>query len=158
MSAEKLYDIVDKVHELSTLCSLTFSTVISYFDEACKKEYSPMEKVRNYLEENYSKPITLDDVLTVYGHSKTKLCRDFKIEYGESIFEMLTRIRLKNAKIQLEGDTALKVKDVALACGFADCSYFCRMYRRAYGESPRGGGKDLKLRARGLVYLTRMNQ
>ncbi len=77
-SAENLYEIVDTIHEISSLCSLTFSTVISYFDEACKKEYSPIEKVYNYIEENYSKMITLEDILTVYPYSKTKLCLDFK--------------------------------------------------------------------------------
>ena len=137
MSAEKLYDIVDKVHELSTLCSLTFSTVISYFDEACKKEYSSMEKVRNYLEENYSKPITLDDVLTVYGHSKTKLCRDFKEKYDMTVFEMLTGIRLRHAHNMININPNIALKNVATYCGFSDVSYFCKMYKRFFGYSPK---------------------
>ena len=30
----------------------------------------------------------------------------------------------------------LSVKEIAGACGFADCSYFCRIFREALGMSP----------------------
>ncbi len=136
-AAENLYEIVDTVHELSTLCSLTFSAVISYFDEACKKEYSSAEKVYNYIEENYSKMITLEDILTVYPYSKTKLCHDFKEKYKVTVFEMLTSIRLRHAQNMINANPHITLKAVALLCGFNDTSYFCKMYKRFYGCSPK---------------------
>ena len=136
-SAENLYEIMDTIHELSTLCSLTFSTVISFFDEACKKEYSPMEKVHNYIEENYSKMITLEDLLTIYPYSKTKLCLDFKKNYKVTIFEMLTSIRLRHAQNMINENPHIILKNVALSCGFNDTSYFCKMYKRFYNCTPK---------------------
>jgi len=136
-TVENLHEIVDTIHETSTLCALTFSAVISYFDEACKKGYSPIEKVYNYLEENYSKMITLEDVLTVYPYSKTKLCCDFKKKYKITIFEMLTRIRLSHARNMINSNPHIKLKSIALSCGFNDISYFCKMYKRLYNCSPK---------------------
>lgn len=136
-AVENLYEIVDTIHEISTLCSLTFSTVISYFDEACKKRYSPIENVYNYLEENYSKMIALEDILTVYPYSKTKLCREFKQKYKITIFEMLTKIRLSHARNMINSNPYMKLKSVALSCGFNDASYFCKMYKRMYSSSPK---------------------
>lgn len=136
-SVENLYEVVDTMHELSTLCALTFSTVISYFDEACKKEYSPLETVYHYIEENYSKMITLEDILTVYPYSKTKLCCDFKEKYHITIFEMLTSIRLRHAQHMMSANPHIKLKDIALSCGFNDISYFCKMYKRFYNCSPK---------------------
>lgn len=135
--AEKLYASVDTIHELSTLCSLTFSAVIAYFDEACKKDYSPIEKVYNYIEANYSKMITLEDILIIYPYSKTKLCRDFKEKYNVTIFEMLTSIRLRHAQNMINANPHIKLQKIALSCGFNDISYFCRMYKRFYGCSPK---------------------
>lgn len=135
--AEKLYEAVDNVHELSTLCAMTFSAVITFFDEACKKEYSPIERVYNYIEANYSKMLTLEDILTVYPYSKTKLCRDFKAKYKVTLFEMLTEIRLRHAQNMINESPYIKLQKIALACGFNDISYFCRTYKRFYGCSPK---------------------
>lgn len=135
--AEKLYEAVDTIHELSTLCSLTFSAIISYFDEACKKSYSQIEKAYNFIEENYSKMITLDDILTVYPYSKTKLCRDFKEKYSVTIFETLTSIRLRHAQNMINANPCLTLKNIASSCGFNDVSYFCKMYKRFFGCSPK---------------------
>ncbi len=136
-SAENLYEAIDTTHELSMLCSLTFSTVISYFDEACKKEYSPIEKVYNYIEENYSKMITLEDILTIYPYSKTKLCQDFKEKYKATIFEVLTSTRLRHAQNMINANPYITLKNIALSCGFNDISYFCKMYKRFYNCSPK---------------------
>ena len=137
-SVENLYEVFDTVHDLSVLCSLAFSTVIAYFDEVCKKEYSPIETVRNYIEENYSKMITLDDILTVYPYSKSKLCREFKEMYNQTIFDMLIGIRLRHAKYMINANPRFNLKDISASCGFNDISYFCKMYKRHYGCSPKG--------------------
>ena len=136
-SVENLYEAVNTIHETSTLCSMTFSAIISYFDEACKKEYTPIETVYNYLVENYSKMITLEDILTVYPYSKTKLCHDFKEKYKVTIFEMLTSIRIRHARNMIYSNPHIKLKNIALSCGFNDISYLCKMYKRFYNCSPK---------------------
>ena len=136
-SVENLYAVADSIHELSTLCSMTFSLVISYFNEACKKESMPIEKVYNYIEENYSKMITLDDILAVYPYSKTKLCTDFKKKYNATVFDVLTSIRLRHAHNMINANPYITLKNVAEACGFNDTSYFCKLYKRFYKCSPK---------------------
>lgn len=135
---EKIFQAFDTTHELSALCALTFSTVIAFFDEACKKEYSPIEAVYHYIEGNYAKMITLDDLLAVYPYSKTKLCREFKEKYKVTIFDMITGIRLRHARYMIMDNPHIKLKNVALSCGFNDVSYFCKMYRRFFSCSPKG--------------------
>lgn len=136
-SVENLFEIFDTVHDTSVLCSHAFSTVITYFDEVCKKEYSPVETVYNYISENYSKMITLDDILSVYPYSKSKLCREFKEMYNQTVFDTLIGIRLRHAKHMINANPKLKLKDISISCGFNDISYFCKMYKRHYGCSPR---------------------
>lgn len=133
----KLFESFEDIHEISTLCAMTFSAVITFFDEACKKEYSPIEVVYNYIENNYFKAITLEDILTFYPYSKSKLCHDFKQKYKMSVFDMLMKIRLKNADYMIKGNPHIKLIQIAQSCGFNDVSYFCRMYRQHYGCSPK---------------------
>jgi len=136
-SAETLYDNIDTTHEISTLCAMLYSTVIAYFNEACKQAYSPIEKVYLYIKENYASSITLDDILMFYPYSKTKLCNSFKEKYNCTIFEALTNIRLRQAKNMLCSKPELPLKTVAFSCGFNDVSYFCKQYKRFYNCSPK---------------------
>lgn len=136
-SIQNLYNVFDTSHEISSLCSLAFSTVISYFDEACKKEYSTIETVYKYIEENHAKMITLDEILQIYPYSKAKLCREFKLKYNLTIFEMVTKIRLRHARYMINNYPNTRLESIATSCGFNDVSYFCKMYKRAYGFSPK---------------------
>ena len=132
--AIKLFRIPDNV---PALCASTYSAVTAFFDEATKKEYSPIEQVYNYLETNYGSAITLDDILTIYPYSKSKLCKDFSESYGMSVFEMLKKIRLRNAHNIITDFPHLKLKNVVSSCGFNDISYFCKLYKKEYKVSPK---------------------
>lgn len=132
-----LFDDFESTYEISSLCAMTYNSIIAFFDETCKKEYSTIETVFNYIKNNYSKPVTLDDILKFYPYSKSKLCREFKEKYSVSIFDMLTETRLKNAYYMIKTNPHLKLKEIASSCGFNDISYFCKMYREKYKKSPK---------------------
>ena len=134
---KKLFECFDTQNELSCFCLAAFATVTAFFDIACKKEYSPIETVYNYIESNYSKMITLEDITAFYPFSKSKLCHDFRQKYNMTIFEMLTKIRLTNARYMIQSNTNIKLRQVAHSCGYNDTSYFCKVYKNFYGESPK---------------------
>ena len=127
--------------ELPIFCSSAYTTVITFFEEAMKKEYSPIEKVYNYIQINWSTDISLDELLEIYPYSKSKLCSEFKDTYHATIFEKITQIRLERAKYIIQNDLTLKLRDVAASCGFNDVSYFCKMYKRFWGTSPKKSKK-----------------
>ncbi len=133
----ELYKNFDSIQELSTLSAMTYSSVTAFFDEAYKKERTPIEKVYNYLEANYSKPVTLEDLLFFYPYSKTKLCTDFKRTYGRSIFDVLTEIRINHAREILFHNPHITLKKIAEASGFGDVSYFCKIYKKLIGTTPK---------------------
>lgn len=134
---KKVFDSLDAAHEVSTICAHTFSSIITFFDETCKKEYSPIENIYNFLEINYSKPISLDELLEIYPYSKAKLCRDFKEKYYMTVFEALISIRLKNAQRIINTNPHMKLQNISILCGFSDVSYFCKMYKRFFGNTPK---------------------
>lgn len=138
---KKLFSSIDTVREIPKLCADTFKTVISFFETVCKQEYSDIENVYNFLETNYSKPITLEDILDIYPFSKSKLCAEFKSRYNATVFEVLTGIRLEHARHMIGNSPKMPLKSVAESCGFNDVSYFCKMYKRHWGTSPKNFSK-----------------
>lgn len=59
-------------------------------------------------------------------------------ESGQSFTERVLELRLAKARAMLADrrNDALKVSDIALACGFSDISYFNRSFRRRFGSAP----------------------
>ena len=128
----------DSPREASTLSALAYLAVISFFEDVCKKEYSPIEEVYNHIENHFSKSLTLDDFMEFYPYSKSKLCHDFKDTYNMTVFEMITKTRLRHAHYMLKSNPHLRIIEIASQCGFSDSSYFCKMYKKHYGNSPKG--------------------
>ena len=127
----------ENIGDSAKLSARTYSVVASFFSEAVKSRITPIEKVKKYLDANYGRMLSLQDITELYPYSKSKLCRDFSAEYGMSIFDMLTKIRLNHARIMLKSDPSVSLKEVSENCGFNDTSYFCKMYKKAFGVSPK---------------------
>ncbi len=134
----ELYNNFEKFESQASLSSAAYSILISFFDTVTKEESTPIEAVRNFIEVNFFKQLSLNDILDFYPFSKAKLCREFKENYGMTVFDMITKIRLMHAKNMISNDPEIKLKLVAKCCGFNDMSYFCKMYKKIYGTSPKG--------------------
>ncbi|WP_298437458.1 AraC family transcriptional regulator [uncultured Jannaschia sp.] len=70
------------------------------------------------------------------GRSHEHVCRTCRDVLGITPTEFVNRIRVDHAAHLLRSeDTA--IENVALACGFANTSYFYRLFQRAYDTTPR---------------------
>lgn len=88
-----------------------------------------------YINKNFSKKITRENLAEHSNVAPDYLTRIFKKEMGVGLWEYLNLLRLSNAK-NLLTYTGLKIKDVARECGFPDCAYFINVYRKFYGMAP----------------------
>ncbi len=137
---KRLDEIIATAHylgEVAPLCTLTQSAVVDFFEAVTKVPLSPIEAVYKFIEANYSEMLTLDDLMNVYSYSKSKLCSDFKEKYGITIFDMITDLRLRKAHHIISINPHLHNKKIAEECGFRDISYFCKVYKKKYGVSPK---------------------
>ena len=95
-----------------------------------------MESILAYIDENYTRDITLDQLCTAAGGlSEQYLCRLFKQTTGMRPMEYMLRRRISAARTYLER-TDLPISDVALRSGFHNTSYFYRNFRKFVGLSP----------------------
>jgi AraC family carnitine catabolism transcriptional activator len=60
----------------------------------------------------------------------------FRAQFGTTPTIVYRQIRLTQAR-ELIQHTAMRLTDVALACGFQSYSHFSRCYRQQYGNRPR---------------------
>jgi AraC-like DNA-binding protein len=94
-----------------------------------------LEKLREYLDQNYEKPHTLEDLARRAGVTRTYLCRTFKRYTGKRVFDYLIERRIQAAMMQLRSSND-KILSVALESGFCDLAYFNRRFRASVGMTP----------------------
>lgn len=70
------------------------------------------------------------------GRGKAHLNRSVRRYYGTTATELVNKLRLEQASRQL-GMTDESILGIALACGFDSLSYFYRVFRATYGETPQ---------------------
>ena len=88
-----------------------------------------------YIKDNFSKDISLDDVSRVVGISPYYFSKIFKEETGTNFIEYLTNERIEKAKVLLaKGD--LSMKEICSMCGYADPNYFSRTFKKNVGVTP----------------------
>ncbi|MBQ8510485.1 MAG: AraC family transcriptional regulator [Clostridia bacterium] len=66
---------------------------------------------------------------------RRQLRRIVKQQYGMTLNEKITAVRLENA-CQLLRDGTIGIADVAQRCGFGSASYFSHCFKKHYGVSP----------------------
>ncbi len=125
-----------KTKNESTLSALSYSFYINFYENLQENTLASLDKTALYIEKNFSKKLTLDELAKINKTSVSKLCHDFKANYGYTIFQHILNLRLNYAHNLLSTVTDIKTKDVAIACGFDDVSYFCRMYKRKFSSTP----------------------
>lgn len=101
-----------------------------------KQSESAVEKAMNYIQSNYSRDISLDDVSKEVNISPYYFSKLFKEESGENFIEYLTRIRMEKAKEMLK-NPELSIKEIGAACGYADSNYFSRIFKKHMDMTPR---------------------
>ncbi len=94
-----------------------------------------IQPIRRYLEQNYQKKISLDELSEQFYINKYYLTRIFKEYYGLSISSYLQQLRITRAK-QLLRFTDLPVENIGTQCGIPDPNYFSRIFRKIEGVSP----------------------
>ncbi len=106
-----------------------------YFSKISKKSIEKIVPVLEYIEENYSKQITLDELGNIMHLNPEYLSRKFKKTTSKNIFEYLNYVRIENSK-KLLSNTDLSVLDVACEVGYNSISYFYRCFVKNCGCSP----------------------
>ena len=94
-----------------------------------------VEKAMNYIETNYSYPITVEDIAHYVGISRSHLFRSFQNYMSRSPKDYLSGYRIRQA-CRLLRETDLSVSTIAYSVGFENNLYFSKAFRKQKGMSP----------------------
>ena len=91
--------------------------------------------IHRVVEENYTSPISLDELAYLSGRSLSSFKREFQDIYGEPPARWIREKRLSKAHEMLRS-SSLSVADVAYSLGFENPTHFSRIFKQQYGMAP----------------------
>jgi AraC-like DNA-binding protein len=102
--------------------------------EGAAKEPVAVLRAREYLDENLSDKVKLDDLAAFAGLAPFRLLRAFHRAVGLTphSYQMQARVRLAHSLIRQQQSLA----DVAVAVGFADQAHLTRVFKSIMGATP----------------------
>jgi AraC-like DNA-binding protein len=100
-----------------------------------KREHTrPVRRARDYLHENLTQPVTLDDLASHASLDKFHLARAFRAQVGLPPHAYLTHLRIRRAKQLLA--QGVRASELAPRVGIYDQSQLTRHFRRIVGTTP----------------------
>jgi AraC-like DNA-binding protein len=91
--------------------------------------------IRQFMEANFDKPLTVEDYAYLTGRSESTFRRDFKARFGTTPRRWIIRQRLEKAH-QLLSTTNWDVTQVALEVGYDNVSHFISAFKKQYQRTP----------------------
>jgi AraC-like DNA-binding protein len=95
-------------------------------------------KLLQYIATNYTNSeLDLDGVVAATGTNRTKINDVLKSELGLTFTSYLHKLRLTEAARQLTENVDAAVAEIACAVGYANVSYFNKLFKEEYGCTPK---------------------
>ena len=111
------------------------STMHSLIQEFQKQEAKPIRQAIRFMEENYEKPLRLEDAADRVCLCASYFSNLFKKETNENFTDYLTNLRIAKAKEFLQ-QTELNVAEISCKVGYADARYFSKLFSKVVGIKP----------------------
>ena len=92
-------------------------------------------RAAEYLDTNYTRDISVEEIAAALGVSRSFLSRCFKEVHGMTILEYLLGVRMKKA-LSLLDETDMSVNEIAARVGFNNANYFFRKFKEEFDVTP----------------------
>jgi AraC-like DNA-binding protein len=94
-----------------------------------------LNKVENYVKENYPNRITRDEAAQIAGLTTNAFSNFFTLHKGMTFMHYVNMIRINQAGLLLL-KTEDTIAEIAYSCGFASPNYFNEVFKRYKGVTP----------------------
>lgn len=108
---------------------------LEYYLKSDKKKSQYTESVINYVKDNYSKKISIDDIAEKLAVSSSYLSRNLKEQTNQTFHDFLNRYRVqKSIELLMSGE--YRVYEISSMVGFTDYKHYSTVFKKYIKASP----------------------
>jgi AraC-like DNA-binding protein len=133
---DSILELLSIFHDLSTSREMKLLSDSTFTKDQFSYNSRRIEKVFEYMNNNFHKEITLAEVAKVANMPDVSFSRFIKKRTGYTFVESLTEIRLGHVSRMLI-DTTHSIAEIAYKCGFNNIANFNRIFKSKKGCTPK---------------------
>lgn len=124
-----------------SLCEILYHLFRNFQDKDVKipqrnqKNFDRIRKIREYIDRNYNKGISLEAISNYMGLTPAYFSRFFSETFGMGFLQYLFQIRMKHAYVDVI-TTNTSLITIAMDNGFSSYSLFNTKFKETYGQTP----------------------
>ena len=124
-------------HQLKEYVNYALHSFLEFLqNESQEKNYALMKKINYYIEREPIQMVSLEGLSSYLNLTPQYVSKVFKEEYHLNFTDYITQKKISLAKPLLEKGT-LSVQDVSIQVGYSDQNYFCRIFKKITGLTPK---------------------
>jgi len=133
---DSILELFSIIHDLSISRGIKLLSDSTFTVDQLNYNSRRIEKVFEYMNNNFNKQLSLADVSKVAGMPEASFSRFIKQRTGFSFVDSLNEIRLGHVARMLI-DTTQSIAEIALQCGFNNMANFNRTFKQKKGYTPK---------------------
>lgn len=119
----------------SNMDMLVKSVLTEVMTEKKQLEIKPIRAAKQYIQTNYMKHISLEEVSSIVGFSPAYFSSMFKKESGQNFMEYISEVRINKAKEFLK-TTNWSIVVICESVGYSDLKHFTQIFKKYTGLKP----------------------
>lgn len=127
-----VHDLLCRTYLQEVLCNLIQINEAIAYNPA---HYEKIEHIKNFINENYMKTLTVEELAAEAGLSQSHFRKIFREIVGMSATQYAINLRINKARDLLISGS-VNVSEAAFLSGFNDVYYFSSMFKKVTGENP----------------------
>jgi len=145
LNIRKAYEIEQSDSTTKSLecSSITYNILVDILkfsfqgsDSSIVNKYNRLKPLLDFIDKNYNRSLSLEDLSEVVGVTPEHLCNLFKKVTTNRVFEYINMTRIKKSKELILQNKTLQIKEIGRIVGFKDISYFCSTFKKMEKISP----------------------
>ena len=135
---ERLCKLAARNEAPERLSAAVYDLTVTFFETLRAETQTPaLLCAKSYMEQHLSRDLSVEEIARAAGISESLLFRLFRTEAHTTPVAYLQQLRIHRAMQLLTDLSAIPIFEIAAQCGFWDVSYFCRVFRKQTGMTPR---------------------
>ncbi len=125
--------LLEILNTLSKADDYTLLNADGYALETQPQDSSKINVIFKYVNENFNRHITLDEIADLVSMTVPAFCRFFKKTTGKTFTKMVNEYRIVHAT-KLLSESQMSISEVSFECGFNNFSHFNKLFKEFTGK------------------------
>jgi len=139
----RILKLLDILSDLAKVEDYIILNADGYALETKQQDNDRINKIYKYINTNFQRHITLDEIADNVSMTVPAFCRYFKKTTGKTFTKLVNEIRIVHAT-KLLSESNSSIADICYECGFNNFSHFNKQFKEFTGKSAFNYRKEIK--------------